>query len=89
MTEEDIEALAEKHALAAWGAYYDTPFTDLANDLTYGTASKNDYMAGYKAASKEEVSWDEAFCRYTEDKSFHSIFISWLKENYALIPKTK
>jgi hypothetical protein len=38
---------------------------------------------------KEEVLWDEAFHKYAADKNFHSNFVSWLKDNYTLTPKSK
>jgi len=44
-----------------------------------------------KSAIKEQVDWDEAWKIYygTLDNSIHSNFVSYLKENYSLIPKPK
>jgi hypothetical protein len=86
MTEEDIEALAIEHA---------------DNKSLSGThiwvVSKLSFMDGYKAASKEEVSWDEALGKFKETDKYMPYstsvtmanYINWLKQNYTLIPKTK
>jgi hypothetical protein len=49
--------------------------------------AEESYNAGYDA--KEEVSWDEAFDEYSKDRGKTTHFVSWVKDNYTLIRKSK
>jgi hypothetical protein len=52
--------------------------------------ARDGFMKGYKAALKEEVSWDEAINGFTKDEPYNPYaLLIFLEENYTLTPKSK
>lgn len=49
LTKDDIEILAEEHARATWGKFYDD-VADYGTDQTNGEISKKDFIAGFEKA---------------------------------------
>ena len=83
MKDENIEALAQNadksHAKNFKREYTPVSFYEDFND---------GFKVGYKAASKEEVSWDEAFDEYAKSDS-KTIFTRWAESKFNLVRKTR